>query len=305
MVKRLLLIGAASFMFLSVYTLLMGQEGEEPPGGEWYLLNLHQHIWDGEEWGRDRVDYKTVFDLMFNGSYFEYDGVLINDQPPGEMEKAILSRYVGGKYGKLYLVGAHYHLPWRGEGLSISLILPSSKSSALPEEYYDCLRIRLLSLETIAEDVHRVGGLLIWNHPYRALDSYTREEIEALMELFDGIELASVRGPRGAGTLTKEELERYWRIIEPYVLAGKVFPAGVTDYSAYLGVPEKRGAFWVSRDYGTLVKASSLEEEAVLEALRQKQTVVTLRSKEGELLLYGRPELVEEVRERVYSGTLR
>jgi hypothetical protein len=306
MVKGLLAVIA--FLTLLSFTLWLGQ-GDDPRavqgGEEWYLINLHQHIWDGEEWGRHRVDYRTVFDLMFNGSYVEYDGVLINDEPPNEGEKAIFSRYVEEKYpGKLYLVGAHYHVPWRGGGLAISLALPSSKSSSLPKEYYNCVEIRIFDLETIARDVHSIGGLLIWDHPYRNLDSYSKDEIETLMELFDGIELASVRGLRGAGTLTKEELDNYWEIIEPYVLEGKVFPAGVTDYSAYLGMPEKRGAFWLNKDYGTLVRADSKEEGAVLAALREKRTVVVLRQENGELLLYGRPEFVAEVRE-LYSGTLR
>jgi hypothetical protein len=311
MVKRFLLFGVASLMFLSVYAIhLLGQTGGGPRDVEdmenWYLLNLHQHVWDGREWGRDKVDYKTVFDVMFNGSYSEFDGVLINDQLPTQEEKERLRGYVAEKYPeKLYLVGGHYHVQWRGEELSITLILPSSNSSLLPEEYYDCEKITGLSFETIARDVHGIGGLLIWDHPYRNLDSFTKGEIDALMDLFDGIELASVRGPRGAGTLTKEELDNYWRIIKPYVLAGKVFPAGVTDYSAYLGMPERRGAFWVNKDYGTLVKAYSKDEGSVLAALKGKRAVVILRSRDGELLIYGKPEFAEEVRETFYSGTLR
>jgi hypothetical protein len=304
----LLFLGLGIILVLSFLSAPWEEKGHSSGhqnDGNWFLLNLHQHVWDGEEWGSDGVDYRTVFDVMFNGSYFDFDGVLINDQPPREGEKAILSRYVEEKYpGKLYLVGAHYHIPWRGEGLSISLIIPSWKSSSLPKEYYDCEKVKFIDFETIAEDVHSTGGLLIWDHPYRTLDSLTAEEIETLMELFDGIELASVRGLRGAGSLSKEELDNYWKIIEPYVLAGKVFPAGVTDYSAYLGMPENRGSFWMNKDYGTLVKADSKEEEAVLEALMEKRTVVVLRSKEGALLLYGKPEFVDEVRE-IYSGTLR
>lgn len=282
-----------------------GQSSEHFGDDNWFLLNLHQHVWDGREWGRDKVDYKTVFDVMFNGSYFEYDGVLINDQLPQDGEKEMLSGYVGEKYPeKLYLVGGHYHIPWRGDDLSITLILPSSNSSLLPTEYYECENITRLSLDAIARDVHGVGGLLIWDHPYENLNSYSGEKIEVLMELFDGIELSSVRGLRGAGSLTKEELDSYWRVIGPYVLADKVFPAGVTDYSAYLGMPERRRSFWLNKDYGTLIKAYSKNEGAILEALKEKRTVVILRQRNGELLLYGKPEFVKEVRE-IYSGTLR
>ncbi len=300
-----LAIGVILVFSLSFSGEKEGHSSEHFGDDNWFLLNLHQHVWDGREWGRDKVDYKTVFDVMFNGSYFEYDGVLINDQLPREEEKEMLSGYVEEKYPeKLYLVGGHYHIPWRGDELSITLILPSSNSSLLPTEYYECEKITRLSFETVARDVHSVGGLLIWDHPYENLDSYSGEKIEVLMGLFDGIELASVRGLQGAGSLTKEELDSYWSIIRPYVLADKVFPAGVTDYSAYLGMPERRRAFWLNKDYGTLIKAYSKDEGAVLEALKEKRTVVILRQRNGELLFYGKPEFVEEVRE-IYSGTLR
>jgi hypothetical protein len=294
-------------VLLTIYAVYWHTIEKTPSeGGEWFLLNLHQHVWDGEEWGGDRVNYTTVFDLMFNGSYFDFDGVLINDELPEKKEIVEYQGYVAEMYpGRLYLVGGHYHIHWHEKELPISLIIPSANASALPREFYKCEKITDMSLEEIASEVHHVGGLLVWDHPFKDLDNMSEGEVNTLMELFDGIEVVSVRGTRGAGSLTKEELAHYWKKIEPYVLEGKVFPAGVTDYSAYLGIPEERGAFWMNKDYGTLVKAFSGNEEAVLQALRDKKAVAILRSKSGELFLYGEPELVGEVRERFQLGTLR
>jgi hypothetical protein len=300
---RFLLIAAVVLLF-SASAYKYG--GDTAQHEKWFLLNLHQHVWDGEEWGGDRVNYTTVFDLMFNGSYFDYDGVLINDQLPKRAEILQYRGYVTQNYPeKLYLVGGHYHIHWHGEELSISLMVPLANAASLPPEFYECEEITNFTLEEIAAEVHKAGGLMIWDHPFSALDSLSKKELDTLMELFDGIELVSVRGTKGAGSLTREELESYWEKIRPYVLEDKVFPAGVTDYSAYLGMPEKRGAFWMNKDYGTLVKSPSLDEEAIFQALRDKKAVAVLRTMDGELVAYGKPELVREARERFYFGTAR
>ncbi len=295
-----------TFVILSAYAVTMINQEGSGEEEKWFLLNLHQHIWDGEEWGRDRVNYTIVFDLMFNGSYFDFDGVLINDQLPKKDELKAYSDYVTEKYpGKLYLVGGHYHIYWRGEELSISIIMPRENASSLPDDFYECEEITNLTLEEIASAVHSAGGLLIWDHPFAALTSLNNEEIDTLMNLFDGIELVSVRGMRGAGSLAREELDMFWDKVEPYVADGKIFPAAVTDYSAYLGIPEKRGAFWVNKNYGTLIKSPSLDEESIIEAFRKKNTVALLQTKDGDLIVYGKPVLAEEVKERLYRGTLR
>lgn len=303
---------AAVFLVLSASSIYVYMSTDEDAAADtdeeskWFLLNLHQHIWDGEEWGRDRVNYTTVFDLMFNGSYYDYDGVLINDQLSKEGEILDYKRYVTENYpGKLYLVGGHYHIHWQGEDLSISLMIPAEKAGSLPKEFYECEEISNFTLEEIAAEVHNAGGLLVWDHPFSALDSLSKAQVDVLMELFDGIELVTVRGTRGAGSLTKEEVDRYWEKIRPYVLEGKVFPAGVTDYSAYLGMPERRGAFWMNKDYGTLVKSPYLEEEAVFQALRERKAVAVMRTRDGELLVYGKPELVREAEDWFYFGTER
>lgn len=296
----------AAIVFLSACTLSPQGTGGESADQEWFLVNLHQHVWDGEEWGKDRVNYTVVFDLMFNGSYFDFDGVLINDQLPDKKEIEDYREYVAEKYpGRLYLVGGHYHLHWHGEELPISLIMPGANASSLPREFYVCEEISNLTLEEIATEVHKEGGLLIWDHPFNALNTLSKKDVDSLIEIFDGIELVSVRGTRGAGSLTKEELDRYWAKIEPYVIEGRVFPAAVTDYSAYLGMPENRGAFWMNKDYGTLVKSPSPDEEAILQSLRKRNAVAILRSKDGELYAYGKPELVKEVMDLFYRGTVR
>lgn len=293
---------ATAVVIALFYTVIEYSEYEEGVimDGNWYLLNLHQHVWDGREWGRDRVNYTTVIDLMFNGSYFNFDGVLINDQLPTENEITEFREYVSRKYpNKLYLVGGHYHIRWHDQEISISLMIPSANATMLPKEFYECEEITNLTLEEIAAEVHRVNGLLIWDHPFFALDTLTKEEVDTLMGLFDGIELVTLRGKRGAGSLTREELEEYWNKVRPYVYEGKIFPVAVTDYSGYLGMPERRGAFWLNRDYGTFVKAATLEEEAILQALREKKAVAILRTKDGELLAFGVPNLIKEARKQL------